>query len=122
MIEPPLEGTVFEWTDDGHPDGHVEQTHDEDGHSAGQENTVAEETSESPKECQLPVDESELVVSPSEQVPALELLALEPLSDLVLNDAGHTGLDIVQDITQLELSLEGGCRHFLAPQQFHCDG
>ena len=87
------------------------------GNTTGKKNAVSEETSESPEESQLPVDEAKLVICPCQKIPAPQLLALESLGDLVLDDARNPGLDVLKDVTELKLPLECCSRNFLSSKQ-----
>ena len=52
----------------------------------------------------------ELGVGSRQQVPRLKLFCLKSLGDLVLNDGGNAGPDVVEDVTELKLSLEACSR------------
>ena len=57
------------------------------------------------------------MVRSSQQVPAPQLLSLKPLRDLVLDDAGHPCLDVLQNVAQLKLPLKRGRRNLFSAQQ-----
>ena len=80
-------------------DDHEEHTNDEDGESGGEQDKVSEEASSKPEYCQFPVDEDKLRVGPGHQIPTFQFLSHKPLCDLILDDAGHTSLYIVENIS-----------------------
>ena len=90
---------------------------DEDEGPAGEEDEVADEEAGDPDDGEAHVDELEALRRPRQEVPALELLRDEPLRDLVLDDGGDPRLDVVEDVLQLELRLEGRRRHLLAGER-----
>ena len=99
MVQPSLEWSIFKWPNNRHSNGHVQEPDYKDGHPTREKDTVAEETSKSPEEGQFPIYEPELVVGSGQKIPTFQFLALESLSDLVLNDARHSCLDVIKDIT-----------------------
>ena len=107
IVQPPLPWTFLQRPNQRHPDRHVEQPDKEDEQASRQEDTISERTADPVEGTQLPSEMMELDVGPRQQVPRLQLLRLKSLGHLIFNDGGNTGPDIVENVRELKLSLEG---------------
>ena len=102
LIQPVPESGVRNPAETNAWDQHQRHSDHEDGESGGEEDEVPDEAPRQPEEGQLPVDKLKLRVGPGHQVPALQLLRNKPLGHLVLDDAGHPRLHIVQHISAIK--------------------
>ena len=60
------------------------------------------------------------MIGSCQEIPTPKLLTLESLGYLVLDDACHPSLYVLQDVTELKLPLERCCGYFLSSEQSMC--